>query len=104
MLNRKYRICLSAQLGNRDGTLYIDADSETENGYFEVMNHKNPIADLVVSDGSISFEGVIESLVGKTKYTAAGTVCGKMILLNLKTVSDIYSVSGEEISSDEENL
>lgn len=104
MLNRKYRICLSAQLGNRNGTLYIDTDNEAENSYFEVMNHKNPIADLVLSDGSISFCGAIESLVGKTKYTASGTICGKMILLNLKTASGIYSVSGEEISIDEENL
>lgn len=98
MIHKKYKICLSAPLGNRGGTLYINMDEGRTNGCLEMMNHKNPLLDLTVSDGSISFSGEIESLVGKTEYTAVGTICGRKILLNLKTWSDVYTVSGEEIS------
>lgn len=101
MIHKKYRICLSAPLGNREGTLHISIGEGTADGCLEVMNHKNPLLDLTVSDGSISFSGEIESLVGKTEYTAAGTICGRKILLNLKTSPDVYTVSGEEISIDE---
>lgn len=104
MLDKTYKICLSAPLGKRVGTLYINIDEGSTNGCLEVMNHKNPISDLRLLDGSISFSGEIESLVSKTEYTAAGTVCGRKILLNLKTSSGVYAVSGEEISIDEEIL
>lgn len=104
MLDKKYKICLLTPLGNRGGTLYINIGEGAANGCLEVMNHKNPILDLMLSDGSISFSGEIESLVSKTEYTAAGTICERKILINLKTSSGIYSVSGEEISIDEEIL
>ena len=104
MIDKKYSICLSAPLGNRDGTLCINIGEETANGSLQIMNHINPISDLVLSDGNISFSGEIESLVSKTEYTAAGTICGRRILLNLKTSFGVYSVFGEEVSIDEQNL
>ena len=104
MFDKKYRVSLSTPLGNRDGTLAINIGEEAASGSLEVMNHKNTLSGLMLSEGTVSFSGAIESLVGKTEYTAAGTICGRMILLNLKTAYGIYSVSGEEILIDEENL
>ena len=104
MRNIKFKICLCSSIGNRKGILYISPDLGATNGFFEVMEHKNPIYDLVLSEGNISFLGELESLVGKTKYAATGTLCGNKILLNLKSASDIYSVFGEAVPIDEQDF
>lgn len=104
MRDIKFNICLCSPIGNRKGTLYISPDFGAANSFFEVMGHKNPISDLVLSEGNISFFGELESLIGKTKYAATGTLCGNKILMNLKSESDTYSVFGEEVPIDEEDF
>ncbi len=53
----------------------------------------------------MALTGAIQTLMSTVPYTAAGTVSGRRILLNLKTASGIYyRICGEELSPDDEIL
>lgn len=44
MNEKKYRVCLSVPLGERMGTLTIQASNGKVNGWLEVMKHRNAIS------------------------------------------------------------
>ena len=105
MGERKYRICLSAPLGDRTGIMVIHEDAGKVDGTLNVMNKENRFSGILSADGQLTLSGVIQTLVSTVRYTAAGTISGRKILLNLKTASGAYyPVTGEEYRSDDKIL
>lgn len=105
MSEKRYRICLSAPLGQRDGTMFVHESGGKVDGWLEVMNRKNEFFGKLSRDGELAIAGAIRTLVSTIHYTATGTVSGCKILLNLKTDSGAhYPVSGEEFDIDDKVL
>lgn len=104
MSEKMYKICLSVPLGARDGKLYLRETNGKADGWLEVMNHRNPLNGTVSEDGNVVLYGEIGTLVDTVFYMATGRLSEKTIQLNLKTVSGIYSISGEEVLQYEEVL
>lgn len=105
MKEKRYRICLSVPIGQRSGTMLLRESGSNLDGWIEVMEHQNPFYGSLSADGGMNLSGVIQTLVSIIRYTAAGTVNGKQIFLNLTTQSgDRYSVSGEEFAVNDEIL
>ena len=105
MGEKKYRVSLSAPLGRRVGTLVIKETDGRVEGRLEMMNRSNALFGTLSGDGRIVLSGAIKTLISTVQYTAAGTVSGRRILLNLKTASGAYyPVFGEELNIDGEIL
>lgn len=105
MWEKHYRICLSAPLGRREGTLFLRETAGAVEGWLEVMGRKNPLAGRLSGDGQIALSGSFRTLISTVQYTATGTVSGRRILLNLKTASGTYyPASGEEFDTDDKIL
>lgn len=105
MNEKKYRVCLSVPLGERMGTLTIQASNGNVNGWLEVMKHRNAISGKISSDGHIELSGELRTLISTVHYTASGIISGRRILLDMKTSSGAYyPVFGEEYNIDEEIL
>lgn len=99
MSEKNYRICLTAPLGARNGSLVLRKAEGKVEGWLNVMNERNRFSGVLSEDGQLTLSGVIRTLVSTMHYTATGTVSGRKILLNLKTDSGAqYPVSGEEYS------
>lgn len=105
MCEKRYRICLSAPLGRRNGTMLVHESDGQVDGWLEIMNQKNAFLGQLSNDGELTISGVIQSLISTIQYTATGTISGQKILLNLKTASGAYyPVSEEEVLIDDEVL
>ena len=102
MSEKIYRICLSAPLGARNGTMKLRTSGDTADGWLNVMNEKNRFSGTISDDGRLTLSGTIRTLISTVHYTATGTLSGKRILLNLKADSGAYyPVFGEELNIDE---
>lgn len=105
MSEKNYRICLSAQLGARNGTMVLHETGGKVDGWLNVMNEKNRFSGVISAEGQLTLSGVIRTLISTMHYTATGTVSGRKILLNLKTDSGTqYPVCGEEFNIDDKVL
>ena len=105
MSEKRYRICLSAPLGRRDGSMVIRERNGKIDGWLNVMNERNRFSGTVSTDGQLKLSGMLRTLLSTVQYTATGKVSGRNIMLNLKTVSGAYyPISGEELNIDDEIL
>ncbi len=105
MRERNYQICLNAPLGARNGSLVLRESEGKVDGWLHVMNEDNRFSGTLSEDGQLTISGVIRTLISTLHYTAAGTVSGRKILLNLKTDSGAqYPVSGKEFNIDDKIL
>lgn len=105
MGEKNYRICLTAPLGVRNGTMVLHEADGRVDGWLNVMNEKNRFFGELSEEGQITVSGVIRTLISAMHYTATGTISGKKILLNLKTDSGAqFPVSGEELDIDDKVL
>lgn len=105
MKEKKYRVCLSVPLGERMGTLTLQASNDRVSGWLEVMDHRNALSGKLSSDGHIELSGTLRTLISTVHYTAGGIISGRRILLNMKTSSGTYyPVFGEEYNINEEIL
>ena len=105
MSERNYRICLTAPLGERSGTMELRETEGRVDGWLNVMDQRNPFSGTLLDGGQLALSGVIRTLVSTVNYTAVGMISGRNILLNLKTSSGAYyPVTGEEISIDDKVL
>ena len=105
MSEKHYRICLTAPLGARNGTLVLSETGGRVEGWLNVMNEKNRCAGVLSAEGQLALSGVIRTLIRTMRYTATGTVSGRKIFLNLKMDSGAYyPVSGEEFTIDDKVL
>ena len=105
MDEKRYHIRLSAPLGQRDGTMVLRETDGRVDGWLDVMGRKNALHGRLSADGQLTLSGAFQTLVSTVDYTAAGTVCGRKILLNLKTAAGAYyPVSGEEFHTDDKVL
>ena len=105
MRERTYRICLTAPLGARNGTLVFHETSGKVDGWLNVMNEKNRFSGVLSEEGQLTLIGVIRTLISTMRYTATGTISGRRIFLNLKTdFGAQYPVSGEEFNINDKNL
>lgn len=105
MSEKKYRICLFAPLGRRNGTMVIHETDGKVDGWLEVMNHQNALSGQMSSDGQVTLSGTFQTLISTIAYTATGTISRRNILLSLKTDSGAYyPVSGEEFNIDDKIL
>ncbi len=87
------------------GTMVIKETGGRVEGRLEVMNRKNSFSGRLSADGTLTISGTVKTLISTVYYTAAGTVSGSKILLNLKTAPGAYyPVSGEEFNTDDEIL
>ena len=102
MNERKYKICLSVPIGQREGSMYICESDGRLNGWMEVMGKQNHIAGFMHADGSIEISGTIQTLVSQISYAAKGTIIDDAVSLNLIATSGaIYHVFGKEIKQNE---
>lgn len=105
MSEKNYRICLTAPLGARNGTMVLCETGGKVNGWLCVMDKKNIFSGVISDDGQLTLSGEIRTLISTVHYTATGTVSGRKILLNMKTDSGAhYPVSGEEFNIDDKVL
>ncbi len=105
MAEKNYRICLTAPLGARNGTLLLCETAGMVDGWLTVMNEKNRISGRLSEDGQLVLSGMLRTLVSTMYYTATGMISGRKILLNLKTDSGAtYPLSGEEFNIDDKVL
>ena len=105
MGEKNYRICLTAPLGARNGTMVFHETGGKVDGWLNVMNEKNSFSGVLSKDGQLTISGVLRTLISTMHYTAAGTISGRKILLNLKMDSGAYyPVSGEEFHIDDKVL
>lgn len=87
MSEKNYRICLTAPLGARYGSLVLhEADGKVD-GWLHVMNKGNRCSGVLSAEGQLTLTGTLRTLVSTMHYTATGTISGQKILLNLKTDS-----------------
>lgn len=102
MSDKKYRICLSVPLGERNGTLFIHESDGWINGYMDILGEKNEVTGTLNSGGQLELCGALKTLMNTVPFSAVGTINGSRILLNLKTEYDVfYPISGEELITDE---
>ncbi len=105
MTEKNYRICLTTPLGTRDGTMAFHETGGKVDGWLNVMNEKNRFSGALSAEGQLTLTGVIRTLVSTMRYTATGTISGRMILLNMKMDSGAqYPVSGEAFHIDDKVL
>ena len=102
---KNYRIRLSVPLGERNGTMVLRETEGHVEGWLNVMNAENPFSGSLSDSGQLTLSGVLRTLVSTVRYTAAGIISGRNILLNLKTASGAcYPVTGEEYYPDDKVL
>lgn len=105
MSEATYRICMSVPLGKRNGTMLLHRTGESIDGWLDVLGKRNTLSGVISSDGQVTLSGVLQTLYSTMPYTAAGTISGRKILLNLKTGSGAYyPLSGEELEPNDEVL
>ena len=105
MREKNYRICMSAPLGARHGTMVLHESGGRVDGWMNVMNAQNRFSGVLTGEGQLTISGVLRILVSTMHYTATGTVSGRKILLNLNMDSGAqYPVSGEEFTIDDKVL
>lgn len=101
MCEKNYRICLSAPLGDRTGTMVFHEAGGKVDGWLNVMNEKNRFSGIISNEGQLIISGVLRTLISNMHYTATGTISGRNIVLNLKMDSgEYYPVFGEEFNID----
>ena len=105
MSEKKYRVSLTAPLGERSGILTLRGSDGKLDGWLEVMQRRNPCSGTLSPGGQLALSGRLQTLVSSVPYTATGIISGRRILLNLKTSTGAYyPVSGEELEADDEIL
>ena len=105
MSEKLYHIFLSVPLGQRKGIMLINESGGQVKGWLKVMNCKNAFHGQLSDNGELMISGAIRSLVSTIDYTASGTIGGRKILLNLKTMTGAYyQVFGEEFEFDDKVL
>lgn len=105
MSETTYRICMSVPLGKRNGTMLLHRMGNTIDGWLDVLGRRNTLSGILSNDGQITLSGVFQTLLNTVSYTAAGTISGRKILLNLKTESGAYyPISGEELEPNDKVL
>ena len=105
MSEKNYRICLTAPLGARNGTMELHETEGKVDGWLHVMNENNRFSGLLSEEGQLTLNGVIRTLISTMHYTATGMISGRNILLNLKTdTGAYYPVFGEELNIDDKVL
>lgn len=102
MNERKYKICLSVPIGQREGSMYICESGGRLDGWLEVLGKQNHIAGFMYADGSIEISGTIQTLVSQISYVAKGTIMDDAVSLNLIATSGAnYRVFGKELKQNE---
>ena len=105
MTERKYKICLSVPIGQREGSMYICESDGRLNGWLEVMGKQNDISGFMHADGSIEISGTIQTLISRIAYAAKGTIIEDAISLKLiATCGEAYHVFGKEIKQNDKIL
>jgi hypothetical protein len=105
MVERKFKICLRAPLGNRSGTMLLCEEDGRVDGWLNIMNKRNRFSGILSDGKNLTISGVIRTLVSTLHYTAAGMIRDQSIFLNLKTDSGAYyPLSGKEYHIDDKIL
>ncbi len=54
MVERNYRICLTAPLGDRNGTMVLRETGGKVDGWLNVLNEKNRFSDVLSDEGKLT--------------------------------------------------
>lgn len=101
MNEKSYRVWLLAPIGRRPGLLTIRESNGRVEGFLNLLNRKNELLGSLSPAGRLTLSGAIQTSVSTQPFTAAGTVRGRRLRLNLKTArGETYCVCGEECDPD----
>ena len=97
MKNQTYYYSIVAQvpLGIRKGSISVTLKDNTINGVINLLNKCSSFTDGNYENGQISFSGILNTLVSKFHYKAAGTLTEQYIKFNIESDFGNINISGE---------
>lgn len=94
MSERIYIVCLQTPLGKREGTLAVEKNGQTLNGWLDILKHREPFEGIVDADGNCRISGEFVTLMRRVPYTAIGQISGSSIQLDVKSEQNSFGLSG----------
>lgn len=102
MNEKNYRINMQTPLGKRWGTLLLRVSEGYVEGELNMFQKITSVTGTISDKCQISLEGELKTLLDSIRYSATGSISGRILLLNLETDSgQIFPVIGEEIPVEE---
>lgn len=102
MSEKMYLICMQTPLGKREGTLAVEKNGETLNGWLDILQHKEPLKGIIDEDGNCRILGEFVTLMRRVSYVATGQISAYSIHLKVKGGQSIYELSGFACQESEE--
>ncbi len=81
-----YEVVVSTPMGDMPGKAVVNSEGTSLSGMLSLMGHDNPFTDGTIDEGgNISFQGDLQTPVGKIAYTITGTLIGGVICAVART-------------------
>ena len=97
----RYTVEMRSPLGPRPGALELEVCEERINGTLTLFQQTHPIRSGRHTGSSISFSGMIQTLLYPLLYTADGQFSGEGIHLTLHTEKGSFGLTGTAITGEE---
>lgn len=94
MNGQVYEIVMLTPMGDKPGTLTLDALSGNVTGNLTILGKSNPLRGIIQANGQCNLAGSFSTLLKNYHYVADGTITGEMVTLNIVTTRATYPLQG----------
>lgn len=102
MAERLYAIEMQTPLGIKHGTIKVIINQNEISGFFDVMNHSEPLYGNINTEGYCEFTGRIITLMRTIEYQAFGKMDADQISLAIYGERNVFQVIGVVCSCESE--
>ena len=96
----KYDVTMKTQLGDRHGILELDEARPDVKGVLHILGKATPLHGSIGSDGRCRLEGMLQTLVRTTRFTADGIISARYLDLILHSCHGIWTMTGFPVTVD----
>lgn len=94
MNGQVYEIVMLTPMGDKPGTLTLDALSGSVTGSLTILGKSNPLCGTIQVNGRCNLAGSFSTLLKNYHYVADGTITGEMVRLEIATTRATYPLQG----------
>ena len=89
-----YEVVMLTPMGDKPGTLKVDALSGKVTGTLTILGKSNPLSGTIQASGRCNLTGSFSTLLMNYRYVADGIITGDMVTLEIVTTRASYSLRG----------